>query len=344
MPQQECSQGALSFRLSVPEGTRHYAELKAQATAAGVFTRSYAYYAVMSAFAFGGYAAAIVGVVAFDGWLPLLLACFAFSFFTVQLAGIMHDCGHRAVFNSNRNNDILGVLAGASIGMILGSWRHHHNQHHAFPNQLGKDPDFDVPVTAFDAAQAGQKSDAGRKLARFQAFYFYGVLSLASLSNRLGGITYVRKSPDVRPWEIAIYLPVVFMLMAGPFILFPFDKALFEFVAIHLISGLYLANCFAPNHKAMLTLPVDADLSFLEQQVITARNIKGGLLTDVLMVGLNHQIEHHLFPRTPRNKLARLRSSVTAVCDTEGISFEETGFLRSTYDIVRSLDSVGRNA
>jgi fatty acid desaturase len=327
----------------VPEGTRLYTQLKTQARAAGVFRRSYVYYGVMSVFAFGGYAAAAAGILAFDGLAPLFIACLAFSFFTVQLAGIMHDCGHRAVFASTRNNDILGFVAGGAIGMILSSWRYRHNQHHAFPNQQGKDPDFQVPLTAFDMAQFLQKGRLGRSLARFQAFYFYVILSTASLSNRLGGITYfLRSSTRSNRIELLAYIPAVVILMVGPFLLFPLDKAVFVFVTVHLTSGLYLANCFAPNHKGMTTLPSESGMSFFEQQVVTARNIRGGWLADVLMVGLNHQVEHHLFPNTPRNKLHLLRASVSEACEREGIAFEETGFARGGYAILQSLHEVSR--
>jgi fatty acid desaturase len=85
-------------------------------------------------------------------------------------------------------------------------------------------------------------------------------------------------------------------------------------------------------------------MSFLEQQVVTARNVRGGLLCDVLMVGLNHQIEHHLFPNTPRNKLHRLQPYVRALCEREGIPYEESSFLGGGRDILSTLHAVTRGA
>ena len=275
----------------------------------------------------------------------MLLACLAFSFFTVQLAGIMHDCGHRAVFSSTRNNDVLGFFAAAAIGMMLSSWRGHHNQHHAFPNQLELDPDFEIPLISLNLPQLMRKGRFGRTLARYQAFYFYVIVATASLSNRLGGITYFFRSPGRRDIiNLVAYVPVVLALFAGPFLLFPVEKALFVLVTVHVTSGLYLANCFAPNHKGMETLATDSDMSFLEQQVVTARNVRGGVICDVLMVGLNHQIEHHLFPNTPRNKLARLEPHVQALCAREGIPYMEASFVQGGRAILSSLHAVTRTA
>ena len=334
-----------SPRLSIEEGTALYARLKAQVHTEGILERAYVFYAFLTFIAIAGYVLTMAAIVALDSYLLLLLACLGFSFFTVQLAGIMHDCGHRAVFASARNNDILGFIAAAIIGMMLSSWRGHHNRHHAFPNQLERDPDFEIPMISLDLAQLMRKGSMGRAMARYQAFYFYAIVATASLSNRLGGITnFVRRPIRGELLNLIAYVPVMVILFAGPFVFFPIEKAIFVLVTVHFTSGLYLANCFAPNHKGMQTLPRDSRMSFLEQQVVTARNVRGGVLSDILMVGLNHQIEHHLFPSTPRNKLARLQPHVLAVCEREGIPYVEASFLSGGRAILSSLHAVTRTA
>ena len=327
-------------------GTALYARLKAGVQAEGILDRAYVFYGVLTLTVAVGYALSTAAIVYVDSYLGLLFACLAFSFFTVQLAGIMHDCGHRAVFASARKNDVLGFLAAAAIGMMLSSWRGHHNRHHAFPNQMERDPDFEIPLVSLNLAQLMRKGRVGRVAARYQAFYFYAIVATASLSNRLGGITYFTKAGRGRGdlLNLVAYVPVVIALFAGPFLLFPIEKAVFVLVTVHFTSGLYLANCFAPNHKGMETLPADSRMSFLEQQVVTARNVRGGVICDILMVGLNHQIEHHLFPNTPRNKLARIQPHVVAVCEREGIPYVEASFLQGGQDILASLHAVTRTA
>ncbi len=55
----------------------------------------------------------------------------------------------------------------------------------------------------------------------------------------------------------------------------------------------------------MPTLTGEQRLDFLRRQVLTSRNVRGGWFTDVLLGGLNYQIEHHLFPSMPTVHLRR---------------------------------------
>jgi fatty acid desaturase len=47
------------------------------------------------------------------------------------------------------------------------------------------------------------------------------------------------------------------------------------------------------------------------------------------MGGLNHQIEHHLFPSMPTPNLRRARPVVREFCAEIGVPYHETGLLRS---------------
>lgn len=325
------------------EGTERYRVLKQAVTDAGILDRAYTFYAVLFTTAMAGYLLSLAGIVLAESYLWLTLACLAFSFFTVQLAGLMHDCGHRAVFKSRRANDVLGFICAASIGMILASWRHHHNQHHAFPNQENRDPDYKIPLIALNPVQLAAKTGLGRVMARYQAMYFYLIVASASLSNRLGGMTYfIKHRSRENILNIVAYVPVTILVFAGPFVFFSLEKALFVSVFVHLVTGFYLANCFAPNHKGMAMIDEHEEISFVEQQIITARDVRGGTWCDILLVGLNHQIEHHLFPRTPRIKLARIKPHVKALCAEVGIPYREAGLIEGTSQIVSSLHHTSR--
>ena len=67
---------------------------------------------------------------------------------------------------------------------------------------------------------------------------------------------------------------------------------------------------FAPNHKGMPIVPAEVKLDFFSKQVRTSRNICGGWWANVLMGGLNYQIEHHLFPSMARPNLRKARALV----------------------------------
>jgi fatty acid desaturase len=329
---------------SLSRHTTAYAQLKADIVSAGILRRSYSFYAAMIVFAFGGYALSIWAIVEWRSYLALTLACLGVSFFTVQLAGLMHDAGHRAVFRSIRYNNLLGLASTAMIAMVFPSWTERHNQHHAKPNQEGADPDIEIPFIALSTEDYESKDAAQRFTTRWQAYYYYPLGAIVGFSNRFGNITYFMRHPKTREnlLRLAIYIPAMVVLFAAPFIVFPLEKALFVFFLTHISTGIYLASCFAPNHKGMRAVERGAELSFLEQQVTTSRNVSGGLLTDILLVGLNYQIEHHLFPNCPRNKLGQLRSYVRAVCTEHDLEYTEVSFLRTNQFLVRHLHGVSR--
>jgi fatty acid desaturase len=79
----------------------------------------------------------------------------------------------------------------------------------------------------------------------------------------------------------------------------------------------------------------------LRQQVLTSSNVIDHLVTDFWYVGLNYQIEHHLFPRLPRNKLREAQPIVKDFCRAHAIAYHETSVLQSYREILQHLHQVG---
>jgi fatty acid desaturase len=328
---------------SIAEGTQAYAKLRAQVRAAGILDKSYAFYAPLVVASFLGYALSVWAVYALDNYLFLAVACLGFTFFSVQLGGLMHDAGHRAIFSSNTLNDVMGVACSVLMAMVFDNWRTRHNAHHAFSNQKGKDPDLEIPLIATSDVLRAAKGPLEHFVTRYQAYYFYPLGAVVSFSNRLGSLSYFihrRSLGDLA--RFVGYVPPLVVLFVLPFVLFSPEKAAFVFLLVHITSGIYLANCFAPNHKGMPTLGPITGMSFIEQQVITSRNVKGGFVTDILLVGLNHQVEHHLFPTCPRNKLRLIKPLLEETCRDLGLRYLETGVIETNRDILRHLRAAVR--
>ncbi|MDQ1130719.1 fatty acid desaturase [Microbacterium sp. SORGH_AS 888] len=78
--------------------------------------------------------------------------------------------------------------------------------------------------------------------------------------------------------------------------------------------------------------------------MLTSRNIRGGWWVSFLMGGLNHQVEHHLFPSMPRPALREARQLVRAHCQDLDVPYAETTLLRSYAIVVQYLNRVGLSA
>jgi fatty acid desaturase len=321
-----------------------YAELLRLVRRAGLLERRPVFYTVHIAvclliLAAGWTAFALVG----DSWWQLITAAgLAVAF--AQNGFLTHDAGHRQVFRSRRANQVVGLVHGnLAIGLAFGWWVDKHHRHHAHPNQDGLDPDVSGEDLVYTAAQARTRRGLGRLIARYQAVLFFPMLLLLAISIRVDGVkaltrhTYRNRLPEAVLFglHLAAYLTAM-LLVLSPL------KAL-AFVAVHQgLLGLYLGSVFAPNHKGMPILSKDDDSDFLRRQVLTARNVRGGRSTDLLLGGLNYQIEHHLFPSMPRPSLRRAQPIIRAYCTGHGPPYVETSLIDSYRQALRHLDSVGR--
>ena len=121
-------------------------------------------------------------------------------------------------------------------------------------------------------------------------------------------------------------------------------KAVAFFFVQMAVFGLCLGGSFAPSHKGMPIVPRDMKIDFLRRQVMMSRNVRGGLLVEIAMGGLNFQIEHHLFPSMPRPNLRLVQPIVRAYCADQGVGYTEVGLFESYGIVVDYLNNVGLRA
>ncbi|MEV8506354.1 acyl-CoA desaturase [Actinoplanes sp. NPDC051475] len=319
-----------------------FAELGRRISQAGLLDRRPGYYAlrlgVVGAMLVGGWSAFfMVG----SSWWTLAVAVFLAVTFA-QVALVAHDLAHRQVFRTNRPSSRAGMIAGnLGIGMSYGYWMDKHTKHHAHPNHDDLDPDVAPGVLVWSTeAAAGRRGRFGRWLTRNQAWLFFPLLTLLGLSLRKDSVSALRAgSIKRRGFESALLAThIIGYLAALLLVLNPF-QALAFFVVHQALFGVYLGMTFAPNHKGMPHPTGDED--FLRKQVLTSRNVRGGWLTDAALGGLNHQIEHHLFPGMPTPNLRRAQPIVQAYCAEIGVSYEVTGLAESYGIALRHLHAVG---
>ena len=326
---------------ALTDGAAHYAHLRHLAKQNGLFDRQPRYYAYKISLNLSLLALSILFLALVDDFRLQLLNALALAFVFVQISFIGHDVGHQQVFGSTRKNEVLALIVSFIFGSSRTWWVEKHNQHHSNPNDLDLDPDTDIPMWAFSEGQALSKRGLYKLLSRYQAFLFYVILSLEGFGLRLASILYMLrhdiKYPRLEPLiliaHITIYVGSIVYLLGG------WEAVLF-IVINQLAIGLYTGSVFAPNHKGMPLLGRDARLDFLTRQVVTARNIKSGVLNDFLFGGLNYQIEHHLFPTMPRNRLKEAKKLIEPFCLSHSIPYREESLFESQRSILRHLHAV----
>ena len=316
---------------------------------AGLFERRLASYGIRGALTLGAYAATCLAIVwVGNSWYQLINAV-VFGLVWGQLAFLGHDAGHQAIFARRRLNDALGrMLGNVLVGLSYGWWVDTHNRHHANPNHEERDPDVGDGVLAFTAAQAAKRT--GRIsgfIARRQAWLFFPLLALEGINLHVasvGSVTsgeYRNARGCSRRFEAgglilhAVLYVALLLLVMSP------EKAV-AFAAVHqAVWGIYMGCTFAPNHKGMPTIAPGEELDFLRRQVLTSRNVRGGLFTDFALGGLNYQIEHHLFPSMPRGSLRHAQPLVRAHCEALGVPYCEASLIGSYRAALTHLSVMG---
>lgn len=319
-----------------------FAALTREVSAAGLLDRRRGYYLARMAINVAFLAAGVAAFVLLgDSWWQLANAAFLAVVFT-QFAFVGHDAGHRQIFRRHANNDLVGYAHGAVTGISYRWWVTKHNKHHANPNHADHDPDLEIDALAFSREQAETKRGVYRWITKHQAWLFFPLLTFEALLLRKSSLQAVRDREVPRPVLEAVLLlvPLAGYVTALLLVLSPVKAVLF--VLVHqALMGVYLGCSFAPNHKGMPVIHGDQRLDHLRKQVLTSRNISGGRWVDGLLGGLNHQIEHHLYPHMPRPNLRRARPIVQAFCDQRGIPYSTCGLRASYAEVLRHMHDAG---
>jgi fatty acid desaturase len=196
-------------------------------------------------------------------------------------------------------------------------------------------------VIAFTREEARRKQGFARFIVKYQAYFFFPITCLLALSQRSRGVQFVLQKQGKHTAAEALCMAIHFVLYFGLPIYFLSLWQAVLFVVIHQgLHGLYTASVVAANHKGMPVLDKDSRLNFLRRQMLTTRNVKAHPLTDFWYGGLNYQIEHHLFPKIPRNKLGEAQTIIKAFCHAHSIPYYETGLLQSYREILQHLHQV----
>jgi len=261
-------------------------------------------------------------------WLILAPLC-AVAALTMGFLG--HDAGHYALSRKRWVNDAWGHFGMSFLcGMSFGYWRARHNEHHTQCQKVGGDPDmrFGVLFSVYPESD-NWRSPVGRFFLRIQKWAFWPLSSFYWVSLRCDAIRDLFQQPDKTNVD-RFLLPLHFLvLLVLPGLLIGWPAAILAYLTMSCLSSLMTASVFIPNHIGMRRLGPNEEISYLEQQVTTSRNILNPPLLDFYYGGLNSQIEHHLFPRVSHDRYRAMRPIVRAFCQKRGIPYSEAGFYRA---------------
>ncbi|GAA1571127.1 acyl-CoA desaturase [Kribbella karoonensis] len=276
-----------------------------------------------------------------SSWWAVLLAV-PLGILTTRAAFFGHDAGHQQIGSSRKLHDWIGMLHGNLVlGMSYAWWNDKHNRHHANPNHTDKDPDVGEGVFVWTLQQAEGRKGLEGWLTRNQARVFFPLLTLEGFNLKVSSIRFLLARRRTEKLELGLMAVHLVLYFSALFLIMSPGQALVFALVHHMVFGLHLGSVFAPNHKGMEMPDEDSNWGHLEKQVLTSRNVNGGLVVDWMMGGLNYQIEHHLFPSMPRANLRFAQPIVREYCESIGMPYVSTGLIDSYRMGLRHMHAVG---
>lgn len=294
-----------------------------------------------------------------------LCSALAFALFLQQCAFIGHDAGHNTVLRTRRGNALLGVLVGnACTGISMAWWKSTHNVHHAMTNSLDCDPDVQhAPVLAMHAAyldphpvwsrfhaRALEVPAAARRLLRWQHYFYYPLMAVARFNLYVQSIAHVvnpEHTVPLRALELAglgvYYAGLTSLALSWP----SAHECAAWLVVSHAAAGILhvqitLSHFFMEYYLGASHRATPVAERFVRTQLATTTDIACPPCLQWVHGGLDMQTTHHLFPRLPRDALARARPLVRAFCDAHGLTYHSVGWCAANARLVRALATAGR--
>lgn len=242
------------------------------------------------------------------------------------------------------------------------SWRQGHNiRHHQYTNVVGKDPDCaygtirlneKVPHKPHNTGQSWHPLFIWPSFAFNMSMHFSGMIDVYTRSSDNFDFIEDRSVKSVvgahRRWlrkAVPYYAKeyVLFPLLAGPMF---WKVALGNWMA-EVTRSVYSAATIFCGHVGEETAAYDPGTKannrahWYAMQVRSANNFEVPHLVSVLCGGLDRQIEHHLFPRMPPNRLREVAPEVRAICEQHGVPYQTASWGSMLRRVFRRLRQLG---
>jgi len=282
--------------------------------------------------------------------LGFILACIGFN--------VMHDACHGSYSNRKWVNELLGYTLNALGGNAF-IWKFKHNIiHHTYTNVDGVDDDI-----AKSPLMRQCQSQKWVPAHRFQHIYVVLVYAISSFAwvtmmdfnKYFKGKVYTTalqkmKFSDHFIFWLSKFLYVVFYVLI-PIQWVGVSNWAIGFTVMHVSMGFTLAIVFQLAHvvEDMAFEKAGVDPLFIENewaihQVKTTANFSpDNQVVSWFVVGLNYQIEHHLFPQMCHIVYPKIAHIVEETCREFGVRYvSKPNFVRAVQEHYVTLKAFGQ--
>lgn len=266
---------------------------------------------------------------------------------------LCHDCLHGSYSPNPKVNRLLGYCYDF-VGLSSYIWKMTHNGgHHTYTNITGHDPDIDKPFIL--------RLSPGSKwypFHRFQQFYIWLLYSFVGI-NWIYVADYLSVAQEWKKisWsELAIFCFfkiinfIVFLGIPLYVMTLPWWQILLGYLVYQMAGGFAVALIFQLAHLVEnVQFPTPDETGVMDNQwgaheMLTTANFgTNNSILNILVGGLNFQIEHHLMPYISHAHYKNIAPIVKATAREFGLPYNESPTMleaiKSHYRVIKRLGS-----
>lgn len=289
-----------------------------------------------------------------------LFACYILSGF--GMAGIGMGVMHDAIHGSFSKNPTVNKLLGYTLNMVGANatvWKIQHNVlHHSYTNISEGDDDINAPF--FLRFSPNAPKNALHPFQHWYTWFFYGLSTVSWVTSKdfvrltryykmglmRGKNVYRNSILKIIAWKLGYFAFILGLPIA--FSPFGVGEILLAYLVLHFITGLSISLVFQTAHiMPNVDFPEADEHGIVEgermlHQLVTTSNYSEGSRVFAWMIGgLNHQVEHHLFPDICHVHYRKIAPIVKATAAEYNIPYhtKKTFFdaLKSHFEMLRML-------
>ena len=227
-------------------------------------------------------------------------------------------------------------------------WKITHNfLHHKYTNVLGMDDDIGYGLLRVTRDQRWSPFYLGQPIYNLllQTLFEYGVAIQHLELGKVAKKKWASDSPERKQFEEdrRVVLKKIGKQAAKDYLLFPlltgpaFVSTLTANLTANVIRNVWtnaviFCGHFPDGAEKFTKADVDGEThaEWYLRQMLGSANISGGAVTHFMTGNLSHQIEHHLFPDLPSNRMAEIAVRVRELCNKYDLPYT-TGSLPRQY-------------
>lgn len=230
--------------------------------------------------------------------LYIILNSLGLAFCVTQFGFMTHCATHNSYFKNSIVNKKISILWDIFLGVSAEVWKYKHNAlHHTFVNI--KDKDEDIDTGSLFIFSPHQNKYWFHKFQWLYVFFLYPLKYVNMLILYNVRFFFMRKRTLLELIGFFLLKMIFLILFIYPVYVKSFELSIIYLMTYVFSIGMYVSFVFAPAHlhENVTMKKEESEHDFFVSQVESTANYSPNIFSNELFFGLNHQIEHHLFPQ-----------------------------------------------